>query len=456
VTGQRRAGGYDWDMFVDEARVQVTAGRGGDGSVSFHREKYRPRGGPDGGNGGRGGSVVFVAGDGVGSLSWLRDHPHQRTSDGGPGRSNNRSGADAADLILTVPAGTVVRDDDGHVLADLPAPGDRYVAATGGRGGRGNAAFLSDSRRAPAFGELGEPGEARWVRLELRLIAEVAVIGLPNAGKSTLVGALSAARPKVAAYPFTTLEPTLGRVESTPSGASLAAAISSGALRGASGFTICDIPGLIEGAHEGRGLGLGFLRHAERALAFVHLVDLSAEGDPLAAYRLVRHEVTAYRPAMGDRPEVVVLNKVDAVDPSVLRRASRSFAAAGVAPLVISASAGTGLDALVGRLVEVLAAEREAAAGRSGFELFRTERRALSVGRDDDGAWRVTGGSVERWVAMCDLGNPQAVAHLQERLDRAGVEHLLSQAGASPGDDVRIGEKVFEWWPSTSQRVTRT
>src|SRR5205823_720885 len=246
-----------------------------------------------------------------------------------------------------------------------------------------------DSRRAPAFGELGEPGEARWVRLELRLIAEVAVIGLPNAGKSTLVGALSAARPKVAAYPFTTLEPTLGRVESTPSGASLAAAILSGALRGASGFTICDIPGLIEGAHEGRGLGLGFLRHAERALAFVHLVDLSAEGDPLAAYRLVRHEVTAYRPAMGDRPEVVVLNKVDAVDPSVLRRASRSFAAAGVAPLVISASAGTGLDALVGRLVEVLAAEREAEAGRSGFELFRTERRALSVDRDDDGAWRV-------------------------------------------------------------------
>jgi GTP-binding protein len=433
-------------MFVDEARVQVTAGRGGDGSVSFHREKYQPRGGPDGGNGGRGGSVVFVAGDAVGSLSWLRDHPHQRTADGGPGRSNNRSGADAADLILAVPAGTVVRDDGGRVLADLPAPGDRYVAAAGGRGGRGNAAFLSDSRRAPGFGELGEPGQARWVRLELRLIAEVAVIGLPNAGKSTLVGALSAARPKVAAYPFTTLEPTLGRVESTPSGASLGAAM----------FTICDIPGLIEGAHEGRGLGLGFLRHAERALAFVHLADLSAEGDPLAAYRLVRHEITAYRPAMGDRPEVVVLNKMDAVDPSVVDRVSQTFAAAGVAPLVISASAGTGLDALVGRLVDVLAAEREAAAGRSGFELFRTERRALSVGRDDDGAWRVTGGSVERWVAMCDLGNPQAVAYLQERLDRAGVERLLSQAGATPGDDVRIGEKTFEWWPSTSQRMTRT
>src|SRR5437660_9738187 len=302
-------------MFVDEARVQVTAGRGGDGAVSFHREKRHRRGGPDGCYGGRGGSVVFLAGDSVGSLSWLRDHPHQRTADGGPGRSNNRSGADAADLILTVPAGTVVRDGEGRVLADLPAAGDRYAVATGGRGGRGNAAFLSDSRRAPGFGELGEPGETRWVRLELRLIAEVAVIGLPNAGKSTLVGALTAARPKVAAYPFTTLEPTLGRVESTPSGASLGAAM----------FTICDIPGLIEGAHEGRGLGLGFLRHAERALAFVYLVDLTADGDPLAAYRLARHEVTAYRPAMGDRPEVVVLNKMDAVDRSVVDRVSRSF-----------------------------------------------------------------------------------------------------------------------------------
>src|SRR5256886_3693399 len=358
------------EMFVDEARLFVAAGRGGDGAVSFHREKYRPRGGPDGGNAGRGGSVVLVADGGVGSLAWLKDHPHQRAADGSPGRSNNRSGADGADLTLKVPAGTVVRDDEGRVLADLPAPGDRYVAARGGRGGRGNAAFLSDSRRAPGFGELGEPGEIRWVRLELRLIAEVAVIGLPNAGKSTLVGALSAARPKVAAYPFTTLEPTLGRVESTPSGASLGAAM----------FTICDIPGLIEGAREGRGLGLGFLRHAERALAFVHLVDLSAEGDPLAAYRLVRHEVTSYRPGMGDRPEVVVLNKVDAVEPSVVDRASRSFSAAGVAPLVISASAGDGLAAPAGRLLGALAAEREAAAGHSRFGPIRAERRAAFEG----------------------------------------------------------------------------
>src|SRR2546428_592594 len=319
---------YDGCMFVDEARVSVAAGRGGDGAVSFHREKYQPRGGPDGGNAGRGGSVVLVADGGVGSLAWLRDHPHQRAADGSPGRSNNRSGADGADLTLRVPAGTVVRDDEGRVLADLPAAGDRYVVATGGRGGRGNAAFLSDSRRAPGFGELGEPGEARRVHLELRLIAEVAVIGLPNAGKSTLVGALSAARPKVAAYPFTTLEPTLGRVERAGPDRS---------------FTICDIPGLIQGAHE-----------------------------------------------------------------------------------------GIGLDALVASLVEVVAAGRADAGAPSattGFELFRTERRALAVERDEDGTWRVRGGPVERWVAMCDLGNPQAVAHLQERLDRAGVERALAAAG---------------------------
>lgn len=432
-------------MFVDEARVQVTAGRGGDGSVSFHREKYKPRGGPDGGNGGRGGSVIFVADDNVGSLGWLKDHPHQKTRDGKPGASNNRSGADAEDLLLAVPAGTVVRDEEGHVLADLPGPGDRFVAATGGRGGRGNASFLSDQRRAPGFGELGEPGEVRWVHLELRLIAEVAVIGLPNAGKSTLVGALSAARPKIAAYPFTTLEPTLGRVEESPTGAPMGSAI----------FTICDIPGLIEGAHEGKGLGLGFLRHAQRALAFVHLVDLTAEGDPLEAYRLVRHEVTAYRAELGGLPEVVALNKVDAVDPAVLENAEKLFAGAGVTPMVISASAGTGLEALVERLVEVLATEREAAAGRTGFELFRTERKSLELGRDEDGAWRVVGAPVERMVAMCDLGNPQAVSYLQERLDRAGVEQLLSGAGATPGDEVRIGEKTFEWWPAASSQGGR-
>lgn len=432
-------------MFVDEARIQFAAGRGGDGAVSFHREKYRPRGGPDGGNGGRGGSVILVVDEGAGSLSWLKDHPHQRAGAGTAGRSNNRSGADAADLVLPVPPGTVVRDDEGNLLADLPSPGDRFVAAAGGRGGRGNAAFLSDARRAPGFGELGEPGEQHWLGLELRLIADVAVIGLPNAGKSTLVRALSAARPKVAAYPFTTLEPSLGRVEESPSGEEL----------GDGAFTICDIPGLIEGAHEGRGLGLAFLRHAERALAFVHLIDLTGDVDPVDAYKLVRAEVTAYGEEMGRRPEIVALSKADAAGPGAVEKAEVRLAEANIGPLVISAAEGQGLEALVARIVEVIGPEREAAAARKGFELFRTQRRAISVARDADGSWRVEGGNVERWVAMCDMQNSEAVAHLQERLDRAGVEAKLEAAGATAGDEVRIGVVTFEWWPSSGRRVGR-
>jgi GTP-binding protein len=418
-------------MFVDEARTSVAAGRGGNGAVSFHREKYRPRGGPDGGNGGRGGSVTLRADGGTNSLAWLKDHPHQRAADGDPGGRNNRSGADGKDLVLAVPAGTVVRDEDGQVIADLANPGDTFVVASGGRGGQGNAAFVSEARRAPGFGELGEPGVTRWVRLELRLIADVAVIGLPNAGKSTLVAALSAARPKVAAYPFTTLEPTVGRVQA-----------------GDEAFSVCDVPGLIEGAHEGKGLGLGFLRHAERALAFVHLVDVSADGDPLDDYALVRKEVAAYSPEMGERPEVVVLNKADAVSPEVAAAGAERFRAAGLAPVTISALTGSGLDDLVEALAEVVRGRRaEARAG--GFELFRTERRALQVEREAGGAWRVGGGSVERWVAMCDLNNAQAVAHLQERLDRAGVERALQRAGAHPGEEVHIGDATFEWWPAS-------
>ncbi|HEU5002460.1 MAG TPA: GTPase ObgE [Actinomycetota bacterium] len=429
-------------MFVDEAQIMVAAGRGGDGAVTFHREKYQPRGGPDGGNGGRGGSVILVATDGVGSLSWLRDHPHQKAASGTPGGGNHRNGADAGDLTLAVPPGTVVHDSGGQLLADLARPGDRYVVAAGGRGGRGNAAFLSDARRAPGFGELGEPGISGRFHLELRLIADVAVIGLPNAGKSTLVGALSAASPKVAAYPFTTLEPTLGRV--VPGDDPDAA------------FTICDIPGLIEGAHEGRGLGLGFLRHAERALLFMHLVDVNAD-DPLAAYRLVRSEVISFKPGLEGRPEIVGLNKVDVAEDGVLERITDQFVAAGLAPVAISAAEGTGLDALVARLAAEVAASRAARAETvEGFELFRTERTALGVSRDQDGTWRLSGDALERWVVMTDLANAQAVAHLQERMERAGVERVLAAAGAEPGDEVRIGEASFEWFPTdTRPRGTR-
>jgi GTP-binding protein len=421
-------------MFVDETRINVAGGRGGNGAVSFHREKYRPKGGPDGGNGGRGGSVVLEADEGIGSLVWLRDHPRQRAPAGEPGSGNKKSGADGKDLELKVSPGTVVKTDGGEVLADLVSPGDRYVVARGGRGGRGNAAFLSGGRRAPSFAELGEPGEERWLRLELRLATDVAVIGFPNAGKSTLVAAISRARPKIADYPFTTLEPHLGVVEV-----------------GEDRFTICDIPGLIEGAHEGRGLGLKFLRHAERAPVFLHLVDLStspsaSERDPFSDYQTVRRELKEFGAGLELRPELVALNKVDAVSGMRISEVLSQFEHEGIDPLAISAKEAEGLEILVERLMNLVLESRRQQEVR-GFELFKSEPLRLSVTRDESGAWRVAGGAVERWVAMTDMSNPDGVAYLQSRLERAGVEKLLAEAGARPGDEVRIGDAVLEWWP---------
>jgi GTP-binding protein len=331
----------------------------------------------------------------------------------------------------------VVRDDDGAVLADLASEGDRFVAARGGRGGRGNAAFLSGSRRAPGFGELGEPGEERWLRLDLRLIADVAVIGFPNAGKSTFVAAVSAARPRIADYPFTTLEASLGVVE-----------------RGDERFTVCDIPGLIEGAHEGRGLGHKFLRHAQRAAAFLHLVDLAAPGrDPVTDHATIRAELMAFEPELGERPEVVALNKIDAVTPETVERVAEAFAARGIDAARISAARGDGVPELLDRLhVLVMKARRQP--GAEGFELFRTAGDPLTVDREGNG-WRVRGRTVERWVSMTPLSNAEAVAYLQSRLDRAGVESRLTAAGVRPGDEVRIGDAVFEWWPSAEGRSAR-
>lgn len=425
-------------MFVDEARIKVKAGRGGNGAVSFHREKFRPKGGPDGGAGGRGGSVVLVADEGLNSLNWLRDHPHQSAAAGGSGAGNNRTGADAEDLELKVPAGTVVKDEDATLLADLASPGDRFIAARGGRGGRGNAAFLSGKRRAPGFSEHGEPGEERWLRLELRLVADVAVIGFPNAGKSTLVGAVSRARPKIADYPFTTLEPQLGVVEV-----------------GDERFTICDIPGLIEGAHEGKGLGLQFLRHAERAPIFVHLLDAAAGRDPLDDYNIVRQELVHFRRELAERAEVAALNKIDVADPDEVQAAIARLKQAGIQPLAISAKNGEGLQALVRQLLELVKVARSQRQDQS-FELFRTEPDAPTVTREGEAqgrtaqgrtAWRIRGRAIERWVAMTDLSNPEGLAYLQTRLERAGVERLMAKAGVREGDEVRIGDAVLEWRP---------
>lgn len=419
-------------MMVDEAHIFVSSGKGGDGAVSFHAEKFKPRGGPDGGNGGKGGSVILEAAPGAGSLSWLKNHPHQMAKPGIAGQRNNRTGANADDLIIKVPAGTLIKDDDGKILADLAVPGDRLVVAKAGRGGRGNAAFISAKRRAPGFGELGEPGEERWLRLELRLIADVAVIGLPNAGKSTLVGALSAARPKVADYAFTTLEPSLGVVYFHDVE-----------------FTVCDIPGLIEGAHAGKGLGLKFLRHATRSGVFVQMIDLSSQVEPLAAFRTVTEELRKYRDDLADRPMLIALNKVDLVDESRVAEVRAQFAELGMGVVATSAAHDIGMDEVTEKLAKLVSNWRQEQAQPKGFELFSTEPDPIVVKREG-GVWNVTGGAVGRWTAMTDLSNPEAVTYLQLRLERAGVEDLLTEAGAEHGDDVRIGKSIFSWWPKNT------
>lgn len=420
---------YRAEVFVDEARVFVASGKGGDGAVSFHREKYKPKGGPDGGDGGRGGSIVFVADPQMASLVRLRDHPHQRAASGGKGARNNRTGADAPDLILPVPAGCLIKDSDGRVLADLARADDKVEIAKGGRGGRGNQSFKSSIYRIPGFAELGEPSREMWLSLELRLIADIAVIGLPNAGKSTLVAALSAARPKVASYPFTTLEPSLGVVE-----------------HGEERFTICDIPGLIEGAHLGKGLGVKFLRHTARSLAFLHMIDSTAGKDAAADYLTIRNELASYDPELVERPEIVVLNKIDAVGPSEVEEAAAGLRAEGIETFAVSALEGSGLEALLERLLLVVKGGREEAAISEGFMLYRTVGDSLSV-VPEDGAWRITGEAPNRWAAMTDMNNAEGVEYLQSRLEKAGSEKALAEAGARPGDDVRIGEAVFEWWP---------
>ena len=335
--------------FIDEATIEVRAGHGGKGCVSFRREKYVPRGGPDGGNGGRGGDVIALADP---QLATLIDQTYQRhatAGDGGQGGSSCRSGADGDDKIVRLPVGTVIRDaTSGELLADLDFPGARFILARAGRGGKGNAFFATPTRRAPRISQPGEEGEARRVRFELKLLADIAIIGLPNAGKSTLISRISAAHPKIADYPFTTLVPNLGVVRAGDDRS----------------FVVADVPGLIEGAHEGSGLGHRFLRHVERSRALVHLVDASA-GDPaaaLAAWRTVRRELALYDASLAERREIVALSKIDALADreETLAAIRDAFAAEGIRPLAISAVAGEGLPALIAAMDECVDGARRA------------------------------------------------------------------------------------------------
>ena len=404
-------------QFVDEAQLNVRGGDGGAGAMAFRREAHVSKGGPDGGDGGAGGDVILRADRNVASLLAFRDHPHRRATSGKHGQGKKRHGARGADLVVTVPEGTVVRDREGELLADLVHHSDSWIAATGGRGGRGNARFLTNARRAPSFAEQGEYGEERWLRLELKLMADIAVVGFPNAGKSTLVASLSAARPKIADYPFTTLEPNLGVVRFHEHE-----------------FVIADVPGLIEGASEGKGLGQRFLRHVERARVLLVLLDLAAiDGrTPADQERVLLAELERYRPELLDRPRLIVGSKADV----------------GEAPfdgLRISAVTRTGLDELLGRLSTLVAEARAVVPVDETFVVHRPKEEGFAVQRDDDGVWRVVGRAAERVVEMADLTNPEAVSYIEERLRRMGVERALVRAGVRDGDLVRVGEQELEY-----------
>jgi GTPase len=427
--------------FVDRVELHVAAGNGGHGCASVHREKFKPLGGPDGGNGGRGGDVTLVVDQSVTTLLEYHHRPHRGATNGKPGEGGNRSGKDGTDLVLPVPDGTVVLDKAGNVLADLVGHGTTYVAAQGGRGGLGNAALASPRRKAPGFALLGEPGRAQDLVLELKTVADVALVGYPSAGKSSLISVLSAAKPKIADYPFTTLVPNLGVVTA-----------------GETVYTIADVPGLIPGASEGRGLGLEFLRHVERCSVLVHVLDtatLESDRDPVSDLDIIEAELKAYG-GLDDRPRVVALNKVDIPDGQDLADMIRpDLEARGYQVFEVSAVAHQGLKDLSYALARIVA---DARAARPVQEATRIVIRPQAVDDAgftvvaDDGFYRVLGEKPERWVRQTDFANDEAVGYLADRLARLGVEDELVKAGAREGDEVVIGDGddavVFDWEPS--------
>ena len=411
-------------QFVDEASFVVRAGRGGDGSVSFNREKYKPRGGPDGGRGGDGGAVILRSTE---DLSTLEPHAYRnvvKAGRGGHGSSNNRAGERGKDAVLEVPVGTQVFGEDG-LLADLSEPGETFVVAGGGEGGRGNGSFATSTRQAPAFRERGLPGEEREIRLELKVLSDVGLVGLPNAGKSSLLRALSAARPRVGDYPFTTLSPQLGVVEER-------------IYRGP--FVVADIPGLISGASEGKGLGNRFLRHVARARLLALVLDASE--DPEGAEGTLRSELYAAR--LSEKPVVVVLNKVDLLDDELRAYLRGAFPEASP----VSAATGEGVGALRDRFEELL---REMGTGRAApgpaereHRVFRPTWKGVRV-EHENGGYVVSGKGVERLALKTDWGNSEGVERFQRELEKIGVVGALRRAGAKPGDEVRIGETVFDF-----------
>ena len=439
-------------QFVDQVTLHLSAGDGGNGCVSVRREKFKPLAGPDGGNGGDGGDIVLVSDPQETTLLTLKFAPHRKAGSGAAGAGDLRHGANGADTVLPVPVGTVVKDADGVLLADLDEPGARFVVAAGGQGGLGNAALATSKRKAPGFALKGTPGFQGEVLLELKTVADVALVGYPSAGKSSLIAALSAARPKIAEYPFTTLHPNLGVVEA-----------------GSTRYTIADVPGLIEGASEGKGLGLEFLRHVERCSALLHVLDcatLEPGRDPLSDLDTILGELAAYPVPEGqlpllERPQLVALNKIDVPEAAELADFVRpDLEARGYRVFEVSAVSHTGLRELSFALAELVAADR-AAKTAAAIDRPRIVMRPKAVDAKDfevrvEGGtttlYRILGAKPERWVAQTDFDNDEAVGYLADRLAKLGVEEELFRLGATPGGTVKIGrgarEVTFDWEPT--------
>ncbi|MGH3448592.1 MAG: GTPase ObgE [Nocardioidaceae bacterium] len=426
--------------FVDRVVLHVTGGRGGNGVASVHREKFKPLGGPDGGNGGHGGDVILRVDPDVTTLIDYHHESRRKAQSGRQGEGDDKYGANGASMVLPVPDGTVLKDNAGNVLADLVGPGTQAVVAAGGRGGLGNAALASRARKAPGFALLGETGDQRTIVLELKVVADVGLVGYPSAGKSSLIAAVSRARPKVADYPFTTLVPNLGVVTA-----------------GETTYTVADVPGLIEGASEGKGLGHDFLRHIERCSVLVHVVDCATfepGRDPLSDLDAMEAELRAHG-GLEDRPRMVALNKIDVPDGRELAEMVRpELEARGYQTQMVSAASHEGLRELTFALGDLVSQSRTPAAETTPT---RVVLRPQGAGDAEftvdqvDGVWHVRGDKPRRWVRQTDFGNDEAVGYLADRLNRLGVEERLGELGAQVGDDVVIGDEedgvVFEFAP---------
>lgn len=428
-------------MFLDKARIFVKGGDGGDGQMSFRREKYIPEGGPSGGDGGRGGNVIFRVDTGLTTLRDFRYKRHYKADTGEKGQSKNMHGHGAEDTIVRVPPGTVIRDaDTGELIADMVDPAQTVVVAKGGRGGRGNARFVSSVNRVPRFAEKGEPGQERWVNLELKLLADVGLIGFPSVGKSSILASVSAAKPEIAAYHFTTITPVLGVVD----------------VNEDQSFVLADIPGLIEGAHEGVGLGHEFLRHVDRTKLLIHVLDMAgSEGrDPLQDFVAINEELRLYSERLAKRPQVIAANKMDLPEAEENLAKFRARYGEEYQIFPVSAATGSGLKELMRQVAGLLPALQAAMLEEEPEEekvyTARSEQ-PFEINRDEEGTWVISGKDIERLVAMTNFDNDDAVQRFQKIWRRLDIEGALKRAGVENGDNVRIREMEFEYYDQSKE-----